>query len=70
MNINCMFSSEKDNWQTPKQLFYDLNKKYKFTVDLCADDYNKLCKKYFTIVNSCLDKELKGEIIFCNPPYR
>lgn len=64
-----MFTSISYEWETSKYLFNALNKKYNFTLDLCANENNKLCKKYFTIGNSCLNKKIKNEIIFCNSPY-
>lgn len=69
MNTDLMFSSEKDDWTTPKELFDELNDEFHFTVDLCADDKNHLCDKYYTQKNSGLDAVLTGERVFCNPPY-
>lgn len=69
MNNNLMFSSAKDDWTTPKDLFEALDSEFHFTVDLCADDKNHLCEKYYTKKNSGLDADLSGEVVFCNPPY-
>lgn len=69
MNTEVMFSSNKDDWATPPYLFDELNKEFGFTVDLCADDKNHLCNKYYTKENSGLNADLSGEIVFCNPPY-
>lgn len=64
-----LFTSNNDSWETPKELFNELNKEFNFDVDLCASDQNHLCDKYFTKDNSCLDKSLFLHNIFCNPPY-
>ena len=41
----------------------------KNSVDLCADDYNHKCEKYYTKQNDGMKADLTGEIVFCNPPY-
>ena len=64
-----MLTSNKDNWTTPKKLFNELNNKFHFTLDACADDENHLCEKYYTKENSCLEHSFKNEIVFMNPPY-
>ena len=63
-----LFTSDKDNWQTPKWLFDKLNKHFKFDLDVCADDLNALCDKYYTSYDSCLDKDWEM-CNFMNPPY-
>lgn len=64
-----MFSSKKKNYETPRELFDKLNDEFHFTVDLCADEYNHLCEKYYSAENDGLKANLDGEIVFCNPPY-
>ncbi len=64
-----MFTSLKDNWCTPTNLFNELDSIYHFDIDLCADDHNHLCNEYFTINNSCLKYFPINKSIFCNPPY-
>ena len=60
--------SELGNWQTPNWLFDTLNSYFGFKADVCANDTNYLCDKYFTIENSCLDNTWES-INFMNPPY-
>jgi len=48
MNIDVMFSSNTDQWATPKDFFEALNKEFNFNLDPCADDNNHKCEKYFT----------------------
>lgn len=69
MNTELMFSSKKDDWTTPKDLFNKLNKEFNFTVDLCASKDNALCTHYYTKENSGIEADLTGERVFCNPPY-
>lgn len=69
MNTNIMFSSKNDNWETPKEIYEELNFEFNFTLDPCSDDNNHKCDKYFTKEQDGLDKCWKGERVFCNPPY-
>ena len=64
-----LFTSNKDEYATPTDLFNELDKKYHFTLDPCATSENAKCKKYYTIKENGLLKSWKGEIVFCNPPY-
>ncbi|USS92016.1 phage N-6-adenine-methyltransferase [Fructobacillus americanaquae] len=63
-----LFSSKKDDWETPTDLFDDLNKKFKFDLDACADDSNHKLSNYYSESNSCLERDWHGNV-FMNPPY-
>lgn len=63
------FSTGKDDWGTPQDLFDALNKEFNFTLDPCADDNNHKCAKYYTIEQDGLAQSWAGETVFCNPPY-
>ena len=64
-----MFSSKSDMWGTPQPFFDKLNRKYKFTLDACANPENAKCEKYFTIEDDGLTKNWANEVVFVNPPY-
>ena len=49
--------SEKENWQTPLWLFQGLDSYFDFDVDVCADENNALCQRYFTKEDNCLKIE-------------
>lgn len=67
--LDVMFTSNKDDYETPQELFDELNREFGFTVDLCASDTNHKCAKYYTIDNDGMKADLTGEMVFCNPPY-
>ncbi len=69
MNNALMFSSEKDNWETPQYLYDELNEKFNFTLDPCADEKNHKCELYYTKEQNGLLQDWQGHTIFCNPPY-
>lgn len=65
----CLLSTGKDDWETPNELFDELNKEFNFTLDPCSTDENAKCKKHYTIKEDGLSKDWTGETVFCNPPY-
>lgn len=44
----ALFSSEKEDWETPQDFFNRLDKEFHFNLDPCADEKNAKCKKFFT----------------------
>jgi DNA N-6-adenine-methyltransferase (Dam). len=69
MNNDLMFSSKKDNWETPRDFYNKLNQEFNFMLDPCADESNHKCDKYFTKEQDGLSQSWGGNIVFCNPPY-
>lgn len=69
MNTELMFSSKSDNWETPIEIFNELNKEFQFTLDVCADENNKKCDRYFTKEIDGLKQSWEGQRVWCNPPY-
>lgn len=61
-------SSELPNWATPQDLFDKLNAKYGFTLDVCAEDWNAKCDRYFTKETDGLSQDWQG-VCWMNPPY-
>lgn len=45
---NAMFSSNRDDWETPLELFNQLDAIYHFDLDVCALPHNAKCDKYYT----------------------
>lgn len=68
MNKDVMFSSATDNWATPQDFFDKLNAEFHFDLDVCADEINHKCDKYYTKEQDGLQMPWEG-IVWCNPPY-
>lgn len=68
MNIDVMFSSKTDLWETPQWLFDELNKEFGFTLDVCATSENAKVSNYYTEDQDGLMQEWQG-ICWMNPPY-
>ena len=69
MNTKLMFSSISNEWETPKELFIDLNNEFNFTLDPCCTIENKTCNKFYTIEDDGLTKDWSGNNVYVNPPY-
>jgi phage N-6-adenine-methyltransferase len=78
--LDVHFSSVKSDWETPKELFNELNMKYgPLELDVCASDTNTKCSTWF--IENALEKNWvvydeflnKGTIrpaqCWMNPPY-
>ena len=68
MNTELMFSSKTDEWATPQDTFDELNKEFKFTLDVCATKDNTKCPVYYTLNDDGLSKDWNG-VCWMNPPY-
>ncbi len=75
MNTAVLFSSARDDWQTPWELFTQLDAEFGFDVDVASSNENKLCGRWIT-------DDLEGgalvgawgfcgpnTVCWCNPPY-
>ena len=74
MNTATMFSTGKDDWQTPPELFGQLNREFRFTLDLAANETNHKCNRWIgpgsPIAEDLLNYEIAdGEVCWMNPPY-
>ena len=68
-NLDPLFSSGKNDWETPQDLFYELDEEFHFTLDPCCTPETAKCKKYYTEKENGLIQDWDGERVFCNPPY-
>ena len=45
---NALYSSQTDLWETPQNLFDDLNNEFHFDIDVCALPENAKCDLFYT----------------------
>ena len=69
MNKELMFSSKDMTWETPPEIFNELNKEFKFTLDPCCDEKTAKCSKFYTEKDNGLIQDWSRDIVFVNPPY-
>jgi phage N-6-adenine-methyltransferase len=64
-----MFTSNRDDWETPEDLFRQYDDRFHFTLDVCATAKTAKCERYFTKEQNALVQDWTGERCWCNPPY-
>lgn len=69
MKTETLFSKNSDEWQTPLDLFQDLDREFHFDLDACATHENAMCPEYFTREQDGLEQNWGGRTVWCNPPY-
>lgn len=68
MDTEVMFSNKTEMWETPQELFEELNNEFHFALDVCATAKNAKCEKYYTPEIDGLSQPWDG-VVWCNPPY-
>ena len=66
--MDVMFSSATDIWETPQDFFDAVAMEFHFTTDVCALPENAKCKKYYSPTDDGLSQEWEG-VCWMNPPY-
>lgn len=65
----ALFTTGNNCWETPQELFDELDAEFHFTLDPCAEPRTAKCKKFYTKEDDGLAQDWTGETVFCNPPY-
>lgn len=70
MPINAgMMSSDRSDWETPRELFDRCDSIWHFDLDVASSDENALCERHFTKDNDALKQSWGGRRSWMNPPY-
>lgn len=67
--FNGKFESNKQDWETPENLFETLNREFNFTLDVAASGNNKKCNKFISENEDAMKKTWGKNICWLNPPY-
>ena len=59
---NVHFMSEKNNWETPQDLFDTLHAEFSFTLDAAASDDNHKLPRYYTSETNGLVQDWGGSV--------
>lgn len=68
-SVDMLQVSDNPEWATPQYVFDQLDREFHFTLDVCADDSNHKCERYFTKEDDGLSHDWTGERCWMNPPY-
>lgn len=63
MNIDVMFSNKTDMWETPLDLFRQLDNEFHFTTDVCAVKENAKCSHFFSPEQDGLSQKWGGVLV-------
>ena len=70
LSYKAIMTSDKQDWETPQELFDNLNNEFDFELDAFATDKNAKCKHFFTKRDDSFQQDwTKYKSIFINPPY-
>jgi site-specific DNA-methyltransferase (adenine-specific) len=64
----ALFSSAKHEWETPDDLFDQLNAEFGFTLDAAAHESNAKIEPFYSKEQDALQQPWPG-VVWCNPPY-
>ena len=64
-----VYQNYSDEWETPQELFDELDAEFHFTLDAAASDERHKCTRYYTKEQDGLLQDWGGEVVWCNPPY-
>lgn len=67
-DIAATQTSKTQDWETPLWLFNLLDREFRFTLDVCANENNALCDEYYDEELDGLNQKWYGQS-WCNPPY-
>ncbi len=64
------FASNRQDWETPDELFVSLDNEFHFTLDVCANKENAKCENWIGIDGDALQEWIKWEgVCWMNPPF-
>lgn len=75
VNLDALFSSAKNDWETPDDLFEQYNRVHRFALDACAHAGNAKLPNYLGLDKGQNALTLSwaahsgGRPVWCNPPY-
>lgn len=65
----ALFSHKTDEWETPQDLFDELDREFGFEIDVCATEQNHKCERFYDQEFDGLAQDWQTMTVWCNPPY-
>lgn len=69
MITSGMMTSKTPEWETPKELFDELDREFNFQLDVCATKENAKLRWFFTKEDDGLEQDWMNARCWMNPPY-
>lgn len=69
MLSTALLQADSVTWETPDEVFEELDNIFHFTLDVCAEPETAKCERYFTRDDDGLAQDWTGEVCWMNPPY-
>jgi phage N-6-adenine-methyltransferase len=69
MKNAALFTSDRQDWETPPDLFKRYDDKYRFTLDVCATPENAKCREFISPEVNGLLWDWTEYRCWMNPPY-
>lgn len=66
---DALLSSKLMDWETPHDLFNDLDREFHFTLDPCCYHRTAKCKRHYTEEEDGLSQDWSHDVVWMNPPY-
>ena len=64
-----LFTSNTPEWETPQELFDELDREFEFQIDVCAKTENTKCIDWFSPEENGLEQNWNYRRCWMNPPY-
>jgi phage N-6-adenine-methyltransferase len=66
--LKVHFLSQRGDWETPQELFDELDHEFGFDLDACATKENAKCDRFYSPEDDALTLDWPG-VVWMNPPY-
>jgi len=67
--MDVHFSRASDEWETPQEFFDELDREFRFSLDVCATSENRKTSAYFDMQTDGLSQNWGQRVCWMNPPY-
>ena len=68
-DFSSRFSSRRQDWTTPRDIFDPLNVEFNFTLDAAASPKNALAATFYTKTDDAMARDWGQHVVWLNPPY-
>lgn len=67
-DFQTKFEAKNNDWETPDDLFEEIDKEFRFTLDAAADTMNTKTVRFFSKEENGLTQDWESNTVWVNPP--